>query len=318
MRATAVAVVAALAAGAVQLLSAPSRQHLEPMDRTVRVWHWNVAGNALHRGSASDGLVEAVADSVIARGADVVSLNEVCESQYTAIRRRLAARGWPQDPDNFGRFDAALAPSPRLCGGSGAYGIALFAEHGMGAARRYPLPGDGVAEPRTMLCAPRADLPRMKYCTVHIATSDTGNGGTEVARRQLDQVRSLLDGFAEAGETYVVAGDFNAQPHYVRLDPFYAASADTPNNSGNHGAHRELDDADPSHCPGYGEGTAVGSGGPSTPCAGTAKVDLILVRESQLAGAYSADALSAPASCAGMAYCSDHRVLIGEVRLRVH
>ncbi|MCX3062578.1 endonuclease/exonuclease/phosphatase family protein [Streptomyces beihaiensis] len=314
--------VSVIAAGALVVVNAltrgPSSEPPSPsMDHTVRVWHWNIAGNTMHRGSVSDGIVDAVADSVITRRADVVSLNEVCESQYTAIRDRLAERGWPQAPDNFARFAPELRSSPNLCGGRGGYGVALFGRHGLGAARRYRLSGGHGTEPRVMLCAPRTDLPHLTYCTTHIATTTVSSGGSVVARRQLARVRSLLDGLARRGQTYVVAGDFNAQPHYARLDTFYAASADTRHNPGNIGAHRELDDADKAHCPGYGEATTLGGNAPAAPCGGHAKVDLVLVRQSQLAGGYSADALKPATSCRGLPTCSDHRVLVGTVRLRV-
>ncbi|MEV4580446.1 hypothetical protein AB0K16_45180 [Nonomuraea jabiensis] len=93
-----------------------------------------------------------------------------------------------------------------------------------------------------------------------------------------------------------------------------------PNNSGNTGEHRELDDLDP-RCPGVGE-TTVGElnakgevieTGP--PCDQRPKIDLLFVRESAIAGPYTADSLAISTICGGP--CSDHRITTGTVTVRV-
>ncbi|WP_329060195.1 endonuclease/exonuclease/phosphatase family protein [Streptomyces sp. NBC_01429] len=284
---------------------------------TYNVWHWNIAGNTLHRGSTTDGLVDAAVSSIRNRNADFVSVNEMCFTQYKAFQAALVSAGWPQDTGNFSRFAETRAADSGLCGGSGAYGNAIFSKRPLATSKQYTLPSDGRAENRKMLCAPLEAEPLMKFCAVHITTSNETTDGVRNNERQINHVLATLDGFDAAGQTYIIAGDFNAQPHYGRLNGFYAPSANTVNNPSNTGSHRELDDADPDHCPGYGEWTAVGTPSVTPPCGGSAKIDQIFVRESRIVGSYSADSLGISTSCTGVSACSDHRILIGTVRVTV-
>ncbi|MEW2490512.1 endonuclease/exonuclease/phosphatase family protein [Streptomyces sp. NPDC048411] len=289
----------------------------ENTSATYNVWHWNVAGNTMHAGSVTDGMVDNTVKSVLNRDADFVSLNEICFGQYKAVQAKLSAAGWPQDSGTFSRFAATRDPDPGICNGAETFGLALFSRQPLGDSQQYVLPWDGKKGTRKMLCAPLRDVALMRFCTVHITTSNAVTEGTPDNVRQLDAVRALLDGFDAAGETYIVAGDFNAQPNYGRMNAYYAPSADTPQNPGNTGNHRELDDADPAYCPGYGEPTVEVTGGTAPPCGTYPKIDEIFVRENRIAGAYSADALALSYSCEGGTPCSDHRALTGTVRLSI-
>ncbi|MEV4945203.1 endonuclease/exonuclease/phosphatase family protein [Streptomyces sp. NPDC053755] len=297
---------------------------------TYTVWHWNVSGNVMWDGQTAGGMVTKAVSSISNRDADLVSFNEICFGQYKAIQQGLVAAGWPEDTGNFSRFAETLAPRAGLCDGQSGFGNALFSKEALGSSRQYPLPADTptaakpTPEPRKMLCAPLAAQALMKFCTVHITTSNVvGAGETRADNvRQLDEVRSVLDGFDAAGETYLIAGDFNAQPSYGRLNAYYAPSVSTDNNADNTGAHRELDDADPANCPGYGEWTADAVPGTAPPCGGKAKIDHVFVRESRVAGAYSADSLAIATGCtvpdpmdppADPTQCSDHRIVVGTV-----
>ncbi len=95
--------------------------------RTYKVWQWNVAGNTIHDGSLTDGLVDQAVDSIVNRGADFAAFNELCENQYSAIITELRARAWPVDGNtSFARFESSLpAGDPDVCAGN-AYGNALF------------------------------------------------------------------------------------------------------------------------------------------------------------------------------------------------
>ncbi|MEU8543959.1 endonuclease/exonuclease/phosphatase family protein [Streptomyces sp. NPDC048717] len=266
-----------------------------------------MAGHTLHKGSTTDGLIPQAASSIVDRGVDLAAFNELCQGQYSALVAELRAKGWPQDPQNFARFEPSRpAGNPSVCGGD-AFGNAVFTKVAPGGAARFALPDDGTAEKRNMLCVPLSDGTSTRFCTTHITTSQAFN----VA--QLEFVREKLEDYHAKGETVLIAGDFNAQPNYGRLNSFYAPSADTPNNPNNTGRYRELDDADPDQCPGYGEWTADGTPGVTPPCGGFAKIDLIFVRESALAGPYSADSLGISTACTGLAACSDHRILVGKV-----
>ncbi|MEU6658439.1 endonuclease/exonuclease/phosphatase family protein [Streptomyces sp. NPDC046821] len=277
---------------------------------TYRVWQWNVAGNAVHHGSTTDGLVEAAAASLVHRRIDLASFNELCYGQFQRIRDELTARHWPVDPRNFGRFEPSLpSGDPAVCQGD-AYGIAVFSRQPLGTADRWTLPDDRRREKRKLLCAPVTGGPRIRLCTTHITVSrDTGPGGVPDDVAQLTYVLDRAERYHAAGDTVVLAGDFNAQPDDARLNAYYTSSAGT-------GHYREIDDNDPDHCPGYGEGTVDVEPEAAPSCGGKAKIDMIFVREDVLS-AHDGDSLAIPTSCAGSRPCSDHRVLTGTVTVTV-
>ncbi|MET9888115.1 endonuclease/exonuclease/phosphatase family protein [Streptomyces sp. NPDC006430] len=293
------------------LLPATAAQADTVSPKTYNVWQWNVAGHTIHDGRTDTGIVTAAAGSIVYRAADFASFNELCEGQYAALVQELRERGWPQDEANFARFAPSRpAGNPSVCQG-GAFGNAIFSKRPLGGADRITLPDDGSAEKRNMLCAALADGSRTRFCTTHITTSQDFN----VA--QLEAVRQQLETYHAAGDMVLTAGDFNAQPNYGRLNSFYAASLNTPNNPNNTGQYRELDDNDADNCPGYGEWTVDGSGA-TPPCGTHSKIDMIFVRESALAGPYSADSLAISTTCTNVpgGACSDHRILTGTVTVQ--
>ncbi|WP_221762673.1 endonuclease/exonuclease/phosphatase family protein [Nonomuraea sp. WAC 01424] len=274
------------------------------------VWHWNAAGNTLNHGSTGNGMVRAAVSSIVARGANLVSFNELCAGQYQALVSGLRDAGWPADRDNFARFAAtypATAGAP--CGG-GEYGNAIFSRQPLGAAERVTLPDDGKTERRKMLCAPLQARPHLRFCSTHTTYVDAYRAA------QLNAVLAKLEAYHAAGDTVVVAGDFNLTPDAARLNGYYSPTVNTANNRGNTGKYHELDDADPGNCPGYGELTVSTPDGKG-PCGSGTKLDLIFAREDRIVGAYSADSLAPPATCTGNpgGLCSDHRVVVGTVTL---
>ena len=278
------------------------------MTASYTVFTWNVAGWAMHRGSVADELVPTVSSSIQGSGAQLVALNELCEDQYRAIVASLRAAGWPDDPTDFARFERQ---GSRLCGGQ-AFGLAIFSTAPLGAANRYTLPSDGTSEGRRLLCAPLASPGHLRFCASHITPDSTVIDGRRINVTQLAEVRRRLETFNAAGDTALLAGDLNAQPHYRSLDSWYSPAVATAQNASNTGAYRELDDTDP-RCPGYGEATTPGTRGGL--CGQSAKIDLIFVRANHVVGSYSADSLDIP-SCNGSP-CSDHRAVIGTVRVSV-
>lgn len=279
--------------------------------KTYNVWQWNVAGHTIHKGSLDTGMVGAAAGSIVYRAADFAAVNELCENQYTALVGELRDRDWPQDETNFARFEPSRqAGNPSVCDGK-AFGNAIFSRLPLGGADRITLPDDGSVEKRNMLCAGLTDGSPTRFCATHITINQDVNDA------QLEAVRLKLEEYHTAGDTVLIAGDFNAQPNYARLNSFYSASLNTPGNPNNKGQYRELDDNDADHCPGYGEWTVEG-GGTSLSCGPNAKLDMIFVRESALAGPYSADSLGISTGCTNVPdnACSDHRVLTGTVTVK--
>ncbi|MFF5447158.1 endonuclease/exonuclease/phosphatase family protein [Streptomyces sp. NPDC012888] len=297
-----------------------------------RAWHWNVAGSTFHGGSTQNGMVTAAVGSIRAQDPDFVSFNEICRTQYDEILRRLAAPygdsgPWTRGAVSYARFATSRQANTGICQGE-AFGNAIFSRHELGVSQTYVLPPDytpeealqGPVEDRTLLCAPLKARPKMKFCTTHITGSNRPmptESSAKINKQQLDAVSGILDGFAQAGQSYLLAGDLNAQPHpdYVRLDKLMEA-------------HTELDSADDAHCPGYGEWTAVGTTGKGCVTNGTnPKIDFILARTGQMDGTFTADAKVIPETCEvknkvtgvveSLRPCSDHRVLIGSAHLRV-
>lgn len=282
---------------------------------TYGVWHWNVAGQKVHRNSTTDGLVPVAVGSVVNRAASLASFNELCWDQYKALQAEFLRRRWPADRGNFSRFEPTYpAGSATTCGGD-ALGNAIFSRYPLGGANRYTLPDDGKREKRKLLCTPLASRPRLRFCTTHITHVESYNGSNPNVN-QLNYVLRKLEEFNAARDTVIIAGDFNAQPHFGRLNGWYSSEVNTPHNHGNRGRYRELDDNDSSNCLGYGEWSDANRLGQG-PCGAGAKLDMVFVRRNRIAGSYrySGDSLSISQGCRGP--CSDHRILIGTVRVLV-
>ncbi|MEV7519548.1 endonuclease/exonuclease/phosphatase family protein [Streptomyces sp. NPDC091371] len=336
----------ALAAVLVSAGSAPAGAGADPVPTTVKtytVWHWNVAGHKINKGldgtASTDAVWEAngarwmvdeAVGSIKTQNPDFVSFNEICRGQYEEIRGKLSSGATPwTEAASFARFATTHAAGTTVCNGE-AFGNALFSKAELGISRTYVLPADytqaeadsgGYTEDRSMLCAPLAAQPKMKFCTTHITGSNRRlpePTSPKINGQQLNAVRDILDGFTAAGESYLVAGDFNAQPGFARLGPLMEGRT-------------ELDGADPAHCPGYGEWTALDDPATPdsnpTPCAenlGNPKIDLILAPTGQLApdSTYTADSKAIPTRCSidggkTLQLCSDHRVLTGTATLTV-
>jgi endonuclease/exonuclease/phosphatase family metal-dependent hydrolase len=270
--------------------------------RLFRVWHWNIAGNTMHQGSTTDGLIDVMADSIMLNNADVVSVNEICQTQYDALLAALQSRGWPIDPMNCSRFAVARMAGTGVCQQT-AYGIALFSKAPLGTADVVALTDANASERRQLLCAPLVDRPHTWLCTTHL-TNDAAYTASQV-----QEVRMKLATYLSVGGTVIVAGDLNLEPNNAALDSVYSSNVQTSVNGNNGGAYRELDDADSSNCLGYGEQTFGGVG----VCGIGKKIDYVFVSEAALAGGYELDSHAVP-SC-GTSACSDHRMIEGTVTL---
>ncbi|MFB6619092.1 endonuclease/exonuclease/phosphatase family protein [Streptomyces sp. NPDC056367] len=307
-------------------------------------WTWNVSGHKMNRGSTDNGLVDEAVGSIERAGDDVdfASFNEMCHGQYQKVLEELA--DWNPANRSYARFQEAIPAGSRdsagreICQGQ-AYGKALFSRYELGPAEYHVFAqesghtyqsADGATHPvmSGLLCAPPVAHPNMKFCSVHITPVSTQD--QPYGHRQLHELVALLDGFAKVGKTYMVAGDFNAQPGYGRLDQFYDRAVNAlpgSRNRENRGRHRELDDTD-DRCPGNGEWSADTTEGQEPPCGGGRKLDMIFVRSRQLASSgYTADTRDIPGcrevDARGRAVggtdrpCTDHRVLIGHAELRI-
>ncbi|MFI6483739.1 endonuclease/exonuclease/phosphatase family protein [Nonomuraea sp. NPDC050663] len=309
------ALVIALCAALIALPSSVSASALT----TFNVWQWNVSGNKMHHGSTTDGLVSEAVNSILDSDAHLVAFNELCWGQYKALQSALRTAGWPNDSTNYSRFATILGPTAGVCNGNEDYGNAIFSKQPLSPASRFTLPPDGTREQRNLLCAGLLTTPGARFCTTHITTSNAlAANGKKNNENQLNFVLDQMEAYRADGQTVVIAGDFNAQPDYGRLNNWYSSSLNTVNNGNNTGHYREMDDNDPTACLGYGAWTANAIPADPSPCAAVeprSKVDLIFVREDRIAGTYTGNALAIPATCAGIpeGACSDHRIVIGTV-----
>ncbi|MFF8841099.1 endonuclease/exonuclease/phosphatase family protein [Streptomyces sp. NPDC015130] len=297
----------------------------ETAGQEYKIWQWNVSGSVLNGGNADTGMVEGAVNSIVNRDVHFAAFNELCKDQWTALVAQLKAKGWPEDPNNFGRFEPSLGVNQGACGGD-EFGNAIFSKKALYVADRIALPDDGADEKRNMLCATLDAARTTRFCATHLTVaSDAAKWG------QLEFIRRKIDTWTKAGEKVIVAGDFNVQPHYPVLDTFYASGVATAANPGNQGFLRELDDTD-AGCPGYGEWTGdstttslpvTSTGCEDLKAAKKPKLDMIFVPESVIdtSIAYSADSLDISTACdvttkSPDGRCSDHRILVGTVTVK--
>ncbi|GLW31617.1 endonuclease/exonuclease/phosphatase family protein [Actinoplanes regularis] len=314
---------------AVGVVAAPAGPASAAVNVAYNFWTWNVAGAKVNSGSTTNGMITAAARSIVNRDADFAVLNEICQTQFNALIAELRKLGYPQDPSNFARFTESTTAGPCAAGSAkGPFGNAIFSRYPLDGAQRWTLTSDTTTESRTLTCVNPTAQPKMHFCGTHITDkSTTDANGKLYSAYQLEDVLEHLEAFNNAGHTAVLAGDLNAQPHYGRLNGFYSSSLNVPNNAGNTGAYRELDDNDSGNCLGYGEwtGTHPNTANP-TPCGSTlTKIDHIFAREKRIVGSYSGDSLSISTDCAGnpatseypAGSCSDHRIVIGSTTLSI-
>lgn len=268
-------------------------------ERTYRVLHWNIAGGKENNCEAPL-ITRAVARMVQEHDVDYVGLNEVCPGQFTAIEAALRAQWRLGAREDFAAYVGD--------GTDRVVGNGIFSRFGVQNVTREQI-GTDMYGARNLLCATHPTLPHLRFCSVHLTPGDAA------ARAQLGRVFDRLEAWWSARrDTLLLTGDLNLHPDDVGLDAVYSAAANSRNNGDNRGAYRELDDADRAHCLGYGERSLPSTGG--GPCNEGGKIDFILARENRIvAGDYDANTLDIPTDCTGV--CSDHRAVVGRVRVRV-
>ncbi|MFE2322462.1 endonuclease/exonuclease/phosphatase family protein [Streptomyces sp. NPDC059385] len=208
-------------------LPRPRQATPRAQDQEVRVMHYNMCGAAEGcpwnaGGSGSGTSVDRVLREAADFLPDVISLNEICQGQYQALRRKLDAMGTPMD----GGFGEAQNNVDK-CGNSGAFGAALLvrkaAKKPVTENRRYADTGDEtytgrgrtVEVRRGLLCLTTTLAGRpLKACTTH-ANAKSPNQIAEL-REWLDDEQS----FPREVPT-LIAGDLNQQPNSSALTYLY-------------------------------------------------------------------------------------------------
>ena len=181
----------------------------------IRVMTFNICGNVCRKGEVPK-TAGNVAYQVVARRVGVTFLQEVCYSQFLAIRKRLLRRGY------HGVF--AASTSGGKCDdhdrkhGSG-FGNAILVRGPVSGrvVRRLPIPSPVRAEARTLL----GTSARLGGRWVFLATTHTAPSGPNLSA-QLAAVRANLAPMARR-RPVILGGDLNSLPESPALDDFYSA-----------------------------------------------------------------------------------------------
>lgn len=261
-------------------------------------FHWNIAGGK-ENSCRADKIKRAVMRYVrnAPQPIHFISLNEVCHSQYIAIRNALRNEWNKSNSANFSVFQS---------NSNRQIGSAIFSRRNLAGVTRKVLGHDQYGD-RYLICG-RQDGRRIRVCTAHLSPAD------HKARAQLEIVLNKIERWWENRDnTVIIAGDFNIHPNDPGFNAMYAQALDTPNNRNNRGKYRELDDSDSNHCRGYGQRSQPWATG--GPCNTGGKIDFIFARANYIVnGNYSAKTFNIPRDCTGR--CSDHRALRGYARIR--
>jgi endonuclease/exonuclease/phosphatase family metal-dependent hydrolase len=164
---------------------------------------FNLCGNACNDGGL--GVVGELVGAVRARRPFVVTLNEVCENQYTRLRADLGGY--------HGHFD----PTGARCRNGGRYGNAVLVRSAeVDVVGGWDLPNPARDEARRLFCLSTRlpDAARLVVCVTHVS-----NYPANIAA-QVEAVAGHLRRLAADGAV-LVGGDFNTNPADARLDPLY-------------------------------------------------------------------------------------------------
>jgi endonuclease/exonuclease/phosphatase family metal-dependent hydrolase len=181
----------------------------------VRALTFNICGNVCRHGETAATSAN-IAYRIYKLRASVIMLQEVCYSQFLAVRARLAPYGYratfaPQSTG--GRCDNDDTEHGK------AFGIAIVAK-GVFESRvvyRLPTPYGAAPEGRVVLGA----TVRLARRTAFVVTTHTTASGPNLAR-QLDVLRRWLTPIA-ATSPVIFGGDLNSVPEDSALNGFYAA-----------------------------------------------------------------------------------------------
>jgi endonuclease/exonuclease/phosphatase family metal-dependent hydrolase len=180
----------------------------------IRVMTFNICGNVCRQGEVRDTAAN-VAYQVTARRVAVMFLQEVCYSQFLAIRTGLYGHGYR------GVFTAGEAG--RRCDDHDtahgrAFGNAILVHgevHGR-VVRGLPSPASIRPEGRVLL----GTTAKVRGRWMHLVTTHTAPSGPNLAA-QLRAVRRYVEPIARR-RPVIVGGDLNSLPSSSGLDGFYS------------------------------------------------------------------------------------------------
>jgi endonuclease/exonuclease/phosphatase family metal-dependent hydrolase len=174
---------------------------------------FNLCGNACSTGSLP--VVLHIEDAVRDRQPYGLTLNELCENQYTHLSGDL--------PGYAGRFE----PTGPRCHNGTRYGIAILVRaRSTTLVGSWELPNPAGDETRRLVCVRPAGPHAPVVCVTHVS-NESGNIEAQVAA-----IADHLHGLLGHGPV-ILGGDFNTDPPDARLNPVYAGFWDA-DASGDH------------------------------------------------------------------------------------
>ncbi|TDD72207.1 endonuclease/exonuclease/phosphatase family protein [Actinomadura darangshiensis] len=170
--------------------------------KTKRYLQLNIAGNSMHGGKVTP------AKSVVARVKKeqpyVVTLNEVCATQFAYLKKQLADDG----------YRAAHGLTGTHCKDGSAFGNVVLIRIASSVVGNWKLPNPVNEEHRRLLCV-KATNYAMVACATHISYGKEDKAG------QVRAVADRVNAFRAKGYRVILGGDFNLQPSSPELDPIY-------------------------------------------------------------------------------------------------
>jgi endonuclease/exonuclease/phosphatase family metal-dependent hydrolase len=158
----------------------------------------NLCGNACNGGRFT--VIAHLEDAIRERQPFAVTLNELCENQFTRLRGDLVT------------YRARFEPTGPTCHNGSRYGNAILVRSSqVTLVGDWLLPNPAHDETRWLTCLHVA-VPRLTVCGVHVS-SFLENVGPQVSA-----IVNVLSGLGEPGPL-VLAGDFNTDIADHRLDP---------------------------------------------------------------------------------------------------
>ncbi|MBO0882240.1 MAG: endonuclease/exonuclease/phosphatase family protein [Mycobacterium sp.] len=205
------------------------------LNEPARIFQFNMCGakQIPTPGCASqvpDNAVPAVVSSVLDFKPDVITLNEICQSQFQQLRDTLNANGYAVSAD----FSTTRIPEPK-CGNDpllGGLGNAILSHTQLSNSEETMLPSAGESETYNLSC----DETELRGQTVKACVTQLSNAA-DVRSEQATAVARQVAGYRDAGFPVIVGGDFEARPWDAALTPMYA-------HHGGTGQLHEVDETD--------------------------------------------------------------------------
>ena len=227
-RASTAAVAGLIIAAALVAIAAESPARAENIRH---FFHFNACGSVTDNPDCdahgrNQELATAIKRSILDWRPVAVSLNEMCKSQFEAVKRKLRRAGYRM----HGRF--AVTERERNNCEPRTFGIAVLTRPSIDWTGRWRLPSSG-SETRRLLCV-GVDMGRMvRICSTHITHADGKDG-------QIRKVKRVVEPWVARGIPVVLMGDFNVEPDDDRLDRIYRARY----GGGAHGLFEEVERTD--------------------------------------------------------------------------